>query len=63
MQQTLGIAFTLTIACSVSFYAARGCLRGVIFFICRSAARSTLRHNQDACQNIAVLQLNIAVGD
>jgi len=46
MEQALGFAFVLMIACSVSFYAARECLRGVIFLMCLSAARSSLRHNQ-----------------
>jgi hypothetical protein len=42
MEQALSFGFILTIACCVSFYAGRECLRGAIFLICRSAARSSL---------------------
>ena len=44
MERTLGSALIIAIAWTISFYAARGFLQGVIFLISRSVPRPAPRH-------------------
>jgi hypothetical protein len=53
MEQTLGCALIFTITLPVSFYAARGCLRGLVCLIYRSS-RASRSHALETIQSDAL---------